>query len=291
MPRTPKPWSPDFFKRTFLQDTHAALSRVYSYTKEAVIQCSYMDEDGQWRKLTLAPLEAPTVFDGSHPAPEIVERGQRAMHVEVWNEDCLYAAKRIIETEGARLLVLNMASFRNPGGGVDGGAGAQEEDLFRRSNYMMSLNPIRFEAYPLHVSEGAIVSGNVTVFREGKDKGYQFMQHPFQVDFIAVAAQHLPDGTRSLTTQQRELLSHKVRVLLRAAYATGHTHLVLSALGCGAFHNPPAEVADIFANVFKEAEFAGNFEHIVFAIIDDHNARGEGNYAPFKRAFQTRTNL
>jgi len=76
-----------------------------------------------------------------------------------------------------------------------------------------------------------------------------------------------------------------VRVLFRVAHLMGNTHLVLSALGCGAFHNPPAEVAQIFREVLQEPEFANQFDHIIFAIIDDHNAHGAGNYLPFQQAF------
>lgn len=48
--------------------------------------------------------------------------------VRVVNEDCLVAAKELID-EGYHVAVLNMASRRNPGGGVTGGSGAQEENL------------------------------------------------------------------------------------------------------------------------------------------------------------------
>ena len=53
--------------------------------------------------------------------------------VEVQNIDCLYAGTQLKE-QGYNPAVLNMASRRNPGGGVVTGAGAQEETLFRRTN-------------------------------------------------------------------------------------------------------------------------------------------------------------
>ena len=62
------------------------------------------------------------------------------------------------------------------------------------------------------------------------------------------------------------------------------------ALGCGAFKNPPEHVATLF----KEAllgPFAGCFEHVVFAIFDDHNCKKshnpDGNLAPFQRIFNS----
>ena len=58
--------------------------------------------------------------------------------VEVQNIDCLYAGVQLKE-QGYNPAVLNMASRRNPGGGVATGAGAQEETLFRRTNLFRSL--------------------------------------------------------------------------------------------------------------------------------------------------------
>lgn len=55
--------------------------------------------------------------------------------VEVQNIDCLYAGVQLKE-QGYNPAILNMASRRNPGGGVATGAGAQEETLFRRTNLL-----------------------------------------------------------------------------------------------------------------------------------------------------------
>ena len=49
-----------------------------------------------------------------------------------------------------KILVLNLASDYRAGGGVAKGSKAQEEDLYRRSNYFQANNP-RF--YPLASSE------------------------------------------------------------------------------------------------------------------------------------------
>ncbi|CAF1374075.1 unnamed protein product [Didymodactylos carnosus] len=73
----------------------------------------------------------------------------------------------------------------------------------------------------------------------------------------------------------------------------GHDSLVLSALDCGAFKNPPEHVAALFKTVIEQ--YAGYFKQIVFAIIDDHNTGNVinpvGNYSPFKQTLNDMTVL
>jgi uncharacterized protein (TIGR02452 family) len=52
-------------------------------------------------------------------------------------------------------------------------------------------------------------------------------------------------------------------------------------MGCGAFQNPPAEVARIYKEVLEESEWNGVFEEIMFAVLD---TRGEFNHAIFSNA-------
>ncbi|KAH6855550.1 hypothetical protein B0I37DRAFT_58172 [Chaetomium sp. MPI-CAGE-AT-0009] len=81
----------------------------------------------------------------------------------------------------------------------------------------------------------------------------------------------------------RELTKDKMRLCLRMAGAKGHTMLVLGAIGCGAFKNPPEEVAKCWQEVLGEAEFAGGwFKEIWFAVYD---LRNEGNFEIFREAF------
>ena len=77
--------------------------------------------------------------------------------------------------------------------------------------------------------------------------------------------------------------------VLAAALNKGHDSIVLSALGCGAFGNPPAEVARIFHASLSN--FNGLFKKVVFAIIDDHNstsaADGKSNFQVFSKFFKS----
>lgn len=221
--------------------------------------------------------------------------------IEVIEGDTLEVAGRSI-AQGERPLVLNMASRRNPGGGVISGAGAQEEYLFRCSNYFQSLYQfshysqeygIRKKAgdYPLDRDHGGIYSPGVTIYRSNESEGYRKREEPFSVDLVAVPAINGPEvmqdatGRFWMTETMAEGTMHKIRTIFRIALSHGHTALVLGAFGCGAFCNPPNHMARLFRYVLDEKEFREAFSHIMFAIIENHNSYSwfnpHGNLAPF----------
>lgn len=71
-----------------------------------------------------------------------------------------------------------------------------------------------------------------------------------------------------------------MRQVLRVLAQNQVTHCVLGAMGCGAFQNPPGEVARIYKEVLREVEWNGVFEEITFAVLD---TKSEGNYSIFLR--------
>ncbi|MBP3762859.1 MAG: TIGR02452 family protein [Bacteroidales bacterium] len=109
----------------------------------------------------------------------------------------------LLQQEGFNVAVLNMASRRTPGGGVIDGAGAQEQNLFRRSNLFQSMYQFApfarqygvrksIHQYPLDRNFGGVYTKEATVFRASEREGYALLQQPFQMDFIAVAGINRP---------------------------------------------------------------------------------------------------
>ncbi|CAF4873212.1 unnamed protein product, partial [Rotaria sp. Silwood1] len=188
-----------------------------------------------------------------------------------------------------------MANAHSPGGGYRKGDGAQEENLFRRSDYFRSLDigldqwlPERSERFQCSSSGklerlidpatmysmhefGAIYTSGLTVFRRPEKTGYAFMEKPLEgVCSLAMAAYRDPklEGNH-LAPKYATGTRKKIENVFAIAYHHKHDSLVLSALGCGAFKNPPAHVAQLFNSVIHQ--YAGFFKTIVFAIVDDHN--------------------
>ena len=107
-------------------------------------------------------------------------------------EDCLDVAFNMSKSTGTRVLVLNMAHPRQPGGDYLKGSGAQEEDLVRRSSLGLAIDPKMRELFfsdqtfpnlpapptypicghdlnqPIEQEFGGVLTRNVTVFRSGE---------------------------------------------------------------------------------------------------------------------------
>lgn len=187
-----------------------------------------------------------------------------------------------LKAEGENPVGINMAHAYKRGGGVDEGCPAQEEALSRRSNYMK----IR-DLPDAHgdLGAGGIYSPHVLVFREDESKNLAFMEKPEGVALAAVAAYDFRENSQDRNSlglpprgelEAGALLKNeayvegtkvRIRTTLRAMAIHGHTAIVLGALGCGAFQNPPEAVNELFGQVFLEDEFYGRFEKVVFAIL------------------------
>lgn len=193
---------------------------------------------------------------------------------------------------GKEAAVLNMASDIVPGGGVLKGSMAQEEELARRSTLLGSLymywgkkgkSYLGKESfgnyYPLRPL-GAIWSPEVAVI---KDRRYNLLATPFLVNVISMAAIRKPKlmDNGEMIPSLSELMERKILALLRIAVGKGVRKLVLGAWGCGAFHCPPHQVANLFLRVITGKEMMGRFEEICFAILDNPKKK-ENNYEIFK---------
>ena len=279
-------------KKAF-EETTAIIKAGY-YTapsgKRVDLDMETMIEGGRCYHKELSPVDKPMVEGGT---TVLVEQG-----------DCLKVAERFVQ-EGYHPALLNFASAGHPGGGVEGGARAQEETICRRSTLTRSI--FSFDAvyarrygythregnnYPLtrSLDFSMVYSPDVTVFREaGPD--YTLMEHPFKVGVITNAALNLNGRFPIKLTQDgrmpeeaKAITRNKIRSILRVGLIKGHDSLVLGAFGCGAFHNPPSEMAQLFKEVMAEEEFVNRYRLITFAILSDHNDKS-GNYQAFKQVF------
>lgn len=284
---------------------------VYESNREVFRAWGYRTADGEDISLgdRAAFLAATKVYD--KPLPPTADGNVRLdCETDCVNADCAEVAKGLIDL-GCNPAILNLASRHHACGGYDSGAGAQEESLCRVSTLSQSLYqyfeptlrcvreaevPLRGNAYPLDLNFGGIYSSDVTFFRHGPTRGFEFRREPFRCGVISVAALNFRENTRYVNEELRfkaadggftsdgdAVQMNKIRTIFRIALANGHDSLVLGAFGCGAFRLPPEAVAEQFARVMDELEFEGRFRAVVFAILEP-GAVGDprnGKFAPF----------
>jgi uncharacterized protein (TIGR02452 family) len=206
--------------------------------------------------------------------------------VEVTGETTAEAGRRLAQTEGvARVVALNFASAKNPGGGFLGGAKAQEEDLARCSALYPCLcaQPDYYRANRAHGSvlytDHVIYSPEVPFFR---DERLDLLEEPFLLSMITAPAPNAAAAAQqglSIGAEITATLERRARKVLAVAAAHEHRCLVLGAWGCGVFANDAAEVARTFAEALADERLRGAFERVVFAVYD----RGGEKRAAFVR--------
>jgi uncharacterized protein (TIGR02452 family) len=221
-------------------------------------------------------------------APASTTRASRPA-VSVTPETTSAAGRRLVVSERAsRVLILNFASAKNPGGGFLGGAKAQEEDLARASAlYACQLTQPDYYAAnracgSMLYTDHMIYSPDVPFFR---DDALDLVEEPYALSVITAPAPNAGEHARR-DPNHRDVVNATLRGraahVLRVACAHEHRVLVLGAWGCGVFKNDPVFVATAFAELLASKELAGAFERVVFAIYDRSKAG-----ATF-RAFQER---
>lgn len=272
------------------------LVNVYEKVLEDLTNGYYINRLGEEISLINSKIKnGSTMYLGDALREKVVSKNHfDSTKIYVQNIDSFLKAIEM----GPNSLVLNMASARNPGGGVTKGSSAQEEDLCRRSNLLYSLysfsprgclkTPSRDFSYPIP-TYGGIYSPGVLIYR---DKNYNKYDDVYKTNVVSVSAVVNPiydENTLMIDKSQVHIVKNKIRSILRIAVLNGHTRLVLGAFGCGAFSNPPKHVSMLFKEVLESTEFRHAFEEVCFAILDDKNTgrkhNPEGNYKPFLDIF------
>ena len=263
-----------------------------SYTSESGEEVTLLDNEPMLKgsRFYTKPLDASSV-------PTLSEECKTKIIVR--NDDSIHCGHSL-QLEGYNPVVLNLASRRNPGGGVKNGSRAQEESLFRSTNLFLSmyryaeyaedygLEKSRFQ-YPMPVRFGGIYVPKATVFRAGAKDDFALLDTPYYMSFVAVAAINHPelDADGNICQEDANLTKNKMRTMLRIGLLNGHDSIVLGAFGCGAFHNPPKHIARLFHEVIDEKEFKDKYKLIAFAILEDHNSPRGGNLQPFIEEFKS----
>ena len=214
------------------------------------------------------------------PAPK---KNGKLCRIIVTTEDSFRAASRYYNP-----LVMNFANAFVPGGGFRLGARAQEEALCRCSTLYSSLNceaaAAMYNFNAAYRSEGEsdymLLTPNVCVFR---NENLDLLEAPF---VVAVATVPAPNrfGESMFYTEKKvaDIMTNRIRIMLRLAAKHGYKNIVAGAWGCGAFGNAPADVAAQFGTALTDDGLGRCFERVVFAVYGKPDGR---NITAFKEHF------
>ena len=285
-------------------DKHAQRIEIFNSTLAILEQGWFISEKGNKIDLPSSDLVGEFAKMYSAPFTACKPHGYETQVVVV-ERDCVEAAM-ILTSKDYNPALLNLADLYTPGGLVEYGSGAQEENLCRRSNLIQSLYQfsemrvrqypnlkmkVHEHQYPLDERYGGIYSEIVQFFRNTEDNGCTLMDGYCNIPVISVAALAGPrigkDGM--MPKEEENITLDKIRTIFRIGMDNEHDSIVLSAFGCGAFANPPAHIAKLFHQVIEEPEFKNAFRLIVFAILDGYRTglrhNPEGNLLPFQKEF------
>jgi uncharacterized protein (TIGR02452 family) len=211
---------------------------------------------------------------------------------------------------GEKVALLSFAGQETPGGGaLEIGSYGLEEELCYRSdivgfmqqqfNEQLQIGSGNDDKILYPVYDHLIHTPDVTLFRKSAKHSYELMEAPIKMGILTCGVPHnmmSPPlngvGTGDIRYQREgddKAIRIRIMNVLKTAYDQNYETVILGAIGCGAYKNPPQVVAKICKEVI-DTYFAGAFKNIVFAIIDDHHCghdhNPEGNFKPFQELFR-----
>ncbi|BAY85759.1 hypothetical protein NIES267_52600 [Calothrix parasitica NIES-267] len=223
-----------------------------------------------------------------------VKENQNQIQIEINNETTLNAASRLVNQENFdKVLCLNFASAKNPGGGFLNGSQAQEESLARATGLYPCISQMtemyeenRYYGSCLYLDD-MIYSPQVPVIRDDDDK---LLDKPFLVSILTVPAVNAgavrKNGKRQEINKIESTMLQRTEKLLSVVAINDYKVLVLGAWGCGVFKNNSEDVARYFHyHLVENNLFTGLFEKTVFAVLD--NTKDENFINAFTTKFES----
>jgi uncharacterized protein (TIGR02452 family) len=186
--------------------------------------------------------------------------------------------------ESEKVMCLNFASAKNPGGGFFNGAEAQEESLARNSAlYFSQLKEDTF--YIIHRGMKSCVYTDAMIYSPGtpiiKNDAGELLPEPIYCNFVTSAAVNAGVVKRvepELVDEIEKIMDRRIEKLLALALHKGNEVLILGAWGCGVFRNDPQMIADLFMKHLN-GNYKNAFRKIYFALY----TKNESMILPFEQ--------
>ncbi|MEM6400985.1 MAG: TIGR02452 family protein [Cyanobacteria bacterium P01_D01_bin.116] len=212
---------------------------------------------------------------------------------DINNETTLNAASRLVNQEDFdKVLCLNFASAKNPGGGFLNGSQAQEESLAKATGLYPCISQMT-EMYEKNRNyssclylDDMIYSPQVPVIRDDND---ELLNKIFLISILTAPAVNAGAVRKNAKKQEinkiETTMLQRTEKLLSVAAINDYKVLVLGAWGCGVFKNNPDDIARYFHyHLLENPKFNGLFAKVVFAVLD--NTKDENIINAFRTKFE-----
>ena len=240
-----------------------------------------------------AAIENSIHYSENNFSQVLSQLNKNQIQFEINNETILHAASRLVNQQGFdKVLCLNFASAKNPGGGFLNGSQAQEESLARATGLYPCISQM-MEMYEKNRNyssclylDDMIYSPQVPVIRDDND---QLLDKPFLISILTVPAVNAgavkKNGKKQEINKIESTMLRRTEKLLSVAAINNYKVFVLGAWGCGVFKNNPDDVARYFHHhLLENPKFNGLFEKVVFAVLD--NTKDESVIDAFRKRFE-----
>ena len=215
--------------------------------------------------------EDSDILIGKH----ILNTPNKETNYKVINDTTLNVVRKMLEAGHEKILCLNFASAKNPGGGFLNGSSAQEESIARATGlYPCLLNAEEYYTTNRNTpsalyTDYMIYSPEVPIIKNEEGECLENFCTVSIITAPAVNAGVLREREPHLAPEIEVVMKRRIEKVLRIAIEHGHTNLVLGAWGCGVFRNSPEEVSRYFKEVI-DGKFASVFDNIIFGIYADN---------------------
>jgi len=185
-----------------------------------------------------------------------------------------------------KLLCLNFASARNPGGGFLNGSQAQEESIARATGlYNCQLKGEIYYKKNRQIdtclyTDYIIYSPQVPII---KDEAGKLLMEPNYVSIITAPAVNTGVVLRNELANVEKIatiMSRRIDMVLAICYEQKYKTIILGAWGCGVFRNDPVLIAKMFKELLN-GKYKNVFNKVVFSIY----SKDERFIKPFREEF------
>lgn len=246
------------------------------------------------KRFRIVDKEIPTADQA--PTVERNHTYQNNCVVQVNERVCRAEAKLLEMQFPGKVVMLNMANDQEVSGNPFGGARAQEENIARTTDLVISLLKYAHEhegyfngkrpCYHRNAfGQTDVLYSRNKVFRTPT---FEMEETPFSVNMITSASLIMSEdkkyydrnGAYSLNVGQA-IQATKIYNQIATAIKEGNEAIVLGAFGCGSFLNDAKEMAKLFRSILSLPEFIGKIK-VHFAIIQGGN---QPNFTIFAKEF------